>query len=99
MVPQELPPGLSQYLGPAFTPLIAILWHVVGEPILQLVALFFAGPAFAAASTKVGEGLGALIGGLIVFAMAIVGAIVVVAAFVLILFTTGVTLAFWRERD
>jgi hypothetical protein len=102
MVPQDLPPEVSQYLDPAFTPLVAILWHVIGVPICQLLLLVFVAPDLSHAADGMREAMGgfvvALMTGVLMILLAIVG-LVILAFLVFFLFATFATLAFWREKD
>jgi len=41
MTAHHLPPDITQYLGPAFTPVVEILWTVVWLPIWLVVECVF----------------------------------------------------------
>ncbi len=101
MAPHDLP-DLSQSLGPAFGPIVVILWNVVGVPVFELLLLLYSAPALSQAVQHMGQAAATAVAEVlpiaVVLASAVVAVVAVVVVILLLLGTTAVA-AFWRRRE
>ncbi|MDB5312404.1 MAG: hypothetical protein JWO38_6606 [Gemmataceae bacterium] len=83
MLLTDLPPGTVQYLGPAFSPVVAALWNVIGRPLFELCSLVW----FGLTARGMNESFGQAVGGLLQVAFVgalLVGAVVCTALFLIV---------------
>jgi hypothetical protein len=87
MCPPTLTPEVAQYLGPAFTPVAAGLWAVIGYPLCSFCLLIWDGINAGGAY----HGLAEAVGGLLIVAL---GIVMLVAGALVVAFLVGASVLF-----